>query len=33
MQTFFTILLVVMFLMVTWFAAFVVVRLFKQQGR
>jgi hypothetical protein len=33
MQTFFTILLVVMFLMVTWFAAFVVVKLFKGQGR
>ncbi len=33
METFFTALLVVIFLMVTWFAAFVVVRLFKGQGR
>ncbi len=33
METFFTALLVVVFLLVTWFAGFVVVKLFKGQGR
>lgn len=33
MQTFFTALLVVVFLLVTWFAGFVVVKLFKGQTR
>jgi flagellar biogenesis protein FliO len=32
-DTFFTILLVVIFLLVVWFAGFVAVRLFKGQGR
>jgi len=32
-ETFFTALLVVVFLLVTWFAGFVVVRLFKGQTR
>ncbi len=33
METFFTALLVVVFLLVTWFAGFVVVKLFKGQSR
>ena len=33
METFFTALLVVVFLLITWFAGFVVVRLFKGQTR
>ncbi len=33
METFFTALLVVVFLLVTWFAGFVVVKLFKGQTR
>lgn len=33
MDTFFTILLVVMFLMVLWFAGYVTVKLFKGQDR
>jgi hypothetical protein len=32
-ETFFTALLVVVFLLVTWFAGFVVVKLFKGQNR
>jgi hypothetical protein len=32
-ETFFTALLVVVFLLVTWFAGFVVVKLFKGQTR
>jgi hypothetical protein len=32
-ETFFTALLVVVFLLVTWFAGFVVVKLFKGQSR
>jgi hypothetical protein len=32
-ETFFTALLVVVFLLITWLAGFVVVRLFKGQGR
>ncbi len=33
MEAFFTALLVVVFLLVTWFAGFVVVKLFKGQTR
>lgn len=33
MEIFFTTLLVVVFLLVTWFAGFVVVKLFKGQTR
>ena len=33
METFFTALLVVVFLLITWFAGFVVVKLFKGQTR
>ncbi len=33
METFFTALLVVIFLLVTWFAGFVAVKLFKDQTR
>ena len=32
-ETFFTALLVVVFLLITWFAGFVVVKLFKGQTR
>ena len=32
-ETFFTALLVVIFLLVTWFAGYVVVKLFKGQSR
>jgi hypothetical protein len=32
-ETFFTALLVVVFLLITWFAGFVVVKLFKGQSR
>jgi hypothetical protein len=32
-ETFFTVLLVAIFLLVTWFAGYVVVKLFKGQSR